>query len=156
MKWQVVVDGRAIEIDSQQLASVLQVEAGVYSVLLDGASYEIRIQPSGHRLTASAVVTASVAGRRFDVEVRDPRDASRSSSAAVGSGRQNVTAPMPGKVVRVLVDKGDPVETSQGLVVVEAMKMQNELKASRPGRVLEIRAREGETVGAGDTLVVLE
>jgi biotin carboxyl carrier protein len=63
---------------------------------------------------------------------------------------------MPGKVVRVLVEAGDLVETSQGLVVVEAMKMQNELKASRPGRVIEISAREGETVGAGDTLVVLE
>jgi biotin carboxyl carrier protein len=150
MKWQVVVDGRAIEIDSQQLDSVLQVEAGVYSVLLDGASYEIRIQPSLQGLTAS------VAGRRFAVEVRDPRDASRSSRAAIGSGRQNVTAPMPGKVVRVLVETGDLVETSQGLVVVEAMKMQNELKASRPGRVIEIRARAGETVGAGDTLVVLE
>jgi biotin carboxyl carrier protein len=150
MKWQVVVDGRAIEIDSQQLDSVLQVEAGVYSVLLDGASYEIRIQPSLQGLTAS------VAGRRFAVEVRDPRDASRSSRAAIGSGRQNVTAPMPGKVVRVLVETGDLVETSQGLVVVEAMKMQNELKANRPGRVMEIRAREGETVGAGDTLVVLE
>jgi biotin carboxyl carrier protein len=150
MKWQVVVDGHAIEVDSQQLDSVLQVEAGVYSVLLDGASYEIRIQPSPGGLSAS------VAGRRFNVEVRDPRDASPSSRAAIGSGRQNVTAPMPGKVVRVLVDKGDQVETSQGLVVVEAMKMQNELKASRPGRVIEIRAREGETVGAGDTLVVLE
>jgi len=150
MKWQVVVDGRAIEIDSRQLDSVLQVEAGVYSVLLDGASYEIRIQPSPEGLTAS------VAGRRLGVEVRNPRDASRSSRAAIGSGRQNVTAPMPGKVVRVLVATGDVVETSQGLVVVEAMKMQNELKATRPGRVIEIRAREGETVGAGDTLVVLE
>ena len=156
MKWQVVVDGRTIEIDSEQLESVLQVEAGVYSVLLDGASYEIRIQPSDRGLTASAGLIANVAGRRFDVEVRDPRDASPSSRATIGSGRQNVTAPMPGKVVRVLVDKGDQVETSQGLVVVEAMKMQNELKASRPGRVIEIRAREGETVGAGDTLVVLE
>ena len=150
MKWQVVVDGRAFEIDSQQLDGVLQVEPGVYSVLLEGASYEIRIQPSLQGLTAS------VAGRRFAVEVRDPRDASRSSRAAIGSGRQNVTAPMPGKVVRVLVGTGDLVETSQGLVVVEAMKMQNELKANRPGRVMEIRAREGETVGAGDTLVVLE
>jgi biotin carboxyl carrier protein len=150
MKWQVVVDGRAIEIDSQQLDSVLQVEPGVYSVLLDGASYEVRIQQSQQGLTASA------AGRRFAVEVRDPRDASRNSRAAIGSGRQNVTAPMPGKVVRVLVGAGDLVETSQGLVVVEAMKMQNELKASRPGRVMEIRAREGETVGAGDILVVLE
>ena len=150
MKWQVVVDGRAFEIDSQQLDGVLQVEPGVYSVLLEGASYEIRIQPSPEGLTAS------VAGRRFAVEVRDPCDASRSSRAAIGSGRQNVTAPMPGKVVRVLVGTGDLVETSQGLVVVEAMKMQNELKANRPGRVMEIRAREGETVGAGDTLVVLE
>ena len=150
MKWQVVVDGRAFEIDSQQLDGVLQVEPGVYSVLLEGASYEIRIQPSPEGLPAS------VAGRRFAAEVRDPRDASRSSRAAIGSGRQNVTAPMPGKVVRVLVGTGDLVETSQGLVVVEAMKMQNELKANRPGRVMEIRAREGETVGAGDTLVVLE
>jgi biotin carboxyl carrier protein len=156
MKWQVVVDGRAVEVDSQQLDGALQVEAGVYSVLLEGVSYEIRIQPSAHGLTASAGLIASVAGRRFAVEVRDPRDASRNSCAAIGSGRQNVTAPMPGKVVRVLVATGDLVESSQGLVVVEAMKMQNELKANRPGRVIEIRAREGETVGAGDTLVVLE
>jgi biotin carboxyl carrier protein len=156
MKWQVVVDGRTIEIDSQQLDSVVPVEPGVYSVLLDGASYEIRVQPSGQGLSASAGLTACGAGRQFAVEVRNPRDASRSSRAAIGSGRQNVTAPMPGKVVRVLVATGDLVETSQGLVVVEAMKMQNELKAARPGRVIEIRAREGGTVGAGDTLVVLE
>jgi biotin carboxyl carrier protein len=63
---------------------------------------------------------------------------------------------MPGKVIRLLVAAGDLVETGQGLVVVEAMKMQNELKASRPGRVIEMRAREGETVGPGETLVVLE
>jgi biotin carboxyl carrier protein len=150
MKWQVMVDGRAIEIDSQQLDNALQVEPGVYSVLLDGASCEVRIQPSPQGLTAN------VAGRRFAVEVRDPRDASRGSRETIGSGRQNVTAPMPGKVVRVLVTTGDLVETSQGLVVVEAMKMQNELKANRPGRVIEIRARQGETVGAGDILVVLE
>jgi biotin carboxyl carrier protein len=150
MKWQVVVDGRTVEIDSQQLDSVLEVEAGVYSVLLDGMIHEVRIQPSAEGLTAS------VAGRQFAVEVRNPRDASRSSRVAIGSGRQNVTAPMPGKVVRVLVATGDVVETSHGLVVVEAMKMQNELKAARPGRVIEIRAHEGETVGAGDTLVVLE
>jgi len=150
MKWQVVVDGRALEIDSEQLANVRQVEAGVYSVLLDGSSFEIRILPSQDGLTAT------VADRRFAVEVSDPRDASRTSRAAIGSGRQNVTAPMPGKVVRVLVAAGDVVEAAQGLVVVEAMKMQNELKASRPGRVIEIRARDGETVGAGDVLVVLE
>lgn len=151
MKWRVVVDGRALEIDSEQLGNVRQVEPGVYSVLLDGASFEVRILPS-----SQGGLTATVAGRRFAVEVGDPRDASRVSRASIGSGRQNVTAPMPGKVVRVLVAAGDVVEAAQGLVVVEAMKMQNELKAARPGRVAEIRTRDGETVGAGDVLLVLE
>ncbi|MGB6945694.1 MAG: biotin/lipoyl-containing protein [Bryobacteraceae bacterium] len=150
MKWQVAVDGRTIDIDSDQLASVIQVEPGVYSVLLDGASYEIRLMETSQGLSAEA------GGWRFAVEVRDPRDTSRGARASIGSGRQNVAAPMPGKVVRVLVGVGDSVEAEQGLVVVEAMKMQNEMKASRPGRVVEIRARAGETVGAGDTLVVLE
>jgi biotin carboxyl carrier protein len=63
---------------------------------------------------------------------------------------------MPGKVVRLLVSEGDAVDAGQGLVVVEAMKMQNEMKASRAGRVVEVRVRDGATVGAGDTLVVLE
>ena len=78
----------------------------------------IRIQPSLQGLTAS------VAGRRFAVEVRDPRDASRSSRAATGSGRQNVTAPMPGKVVRVLVETGDLVAVSY--THLDVYKRQNE------------------------------
>ena len=150
MKWLVAVDDRSIEIDSEQLISVKEVEADVYSVLLDGASYEIRL------VETSQGLSAETGGRRFIVDLRDPRDASRSSSGAVGSGRQNVAAPMPGKVARVLVELGDAVEAGQGLVVVEAMKMQNEMKASRPGRVIEIRAQAGDTVSAGDTLAVLE
>lgn len=150
MKWQVAVDGRTIDIDSEQLASVIQVEPGVYSVVLDGASYEIRVIETSHGLSAE------VGGWKFSVEVRDPRDTSRGARASIGSGRQNIAAPMPGKVVRVLVSVGDSVAAEQGLVVVEAMKMQNEMKASRPGRVVEIRARAGETVSAGDTLMVLE
>jgi biotin carboxyl carrier protein len=150
MKWQVAVDNRTIEIDSELLASVGRVEPGVYSVLLDGASYEICV------IETSQGLRAEVAGRRFNVEVRDPRDASRDSRGSIRSGRQSVAAPMPGKVVRVLVEVGDSVDAGRGLVVVEAMKMQNEMKASRPGRVIEIRARAGDTVGAGDTLVVLE
>jgi biotin carboxyl carrier protein len=150
MKWQVAVDNRPIEIDSGQLIAVTQVEPGVYSVLLEGASYEIRIieTPLGY--------SAELDGRRFPVEVRDPRDTRNASRTSIRSGRQNVAAPMPGKVVRVLVNVGDSVDAGQGLVVVEAMKMQNEMKAARPGRVIEVRAGAGETVGAGDTLVVLE
>ncbi len=150
MKWQVAVDSRTIEIDSEQLSAVTEVEPGVYSVLLDGASYEIRLVETLQGLSAE------VGGRRFAVEVRDPRDTGRGARASIGSGRQKVAAPMPGKVVRVLVKVGDSVDVGQGLVVVEAMKMQNEMKASRPGRVIEVRAGAGETVGAGDTLVVLE
>jgi biotin carboxyl carrier protein len=150
MKWQVAVDGRTIEIDSEQLVTVKQVEQGVYSVLLDGVSYEIRV------VETSRGLIAETGGRRFTVEVSDPRDTRRGLRASIGSGRQNIAAPMPGKVVRVLVKVGDSVEVGQGLVVVEAMKMQNEMKASRPGRVIEICATGGNTVGAGDTLVVLE
>ena len=150
MKWQILVDGRPVEIDPQNLESVREVEPSVFSVLVEGRSFEVRAvtTPDGLHVHAG--------GRQFIVEVRDPRDASRHSRAASGSGRQNISTPMPGKVVRTLVREGDAVEAGQGLVVVEAMKMQNEMKASRAGRVVEVRVRDGETVGAGDTLVVLE
>ena len=150
MKWEVAVDNRTIEIDSEQLSAVTQVEPGVYSVLLDGVSYEIRV------IQTSRGYSAELGGRSFLVEVSDPRDARNASRASTSSGRQSVAAPMPGKVVRVLVNVGDSVEAGQGLVVVEAMKMQNEMRSARPGRVIEVRAGAGETVGAGDTLVVLE
>ena len=71
-------------------------------------------------------------------------------------GLETIAAPMPGKVVRVLVAPGDAMEAGQGLVMVEAMKMQNELKASRPGRVLTVPAKEGTTMAAGETLATIE
>ncbi len=145
MKWQIVVDGRSIEIDKEQLANAREVEPGVYSVLIDGRSFEVRLGE-----------LAQLEGRRFRVQVRDPRDAAKSAKSARGSGRQDILAPMPGKVIRVLVKQGDAVETGSGLVVVEAMKMQNEMKAPRPAQVLEVRVRDGDTVIAGQTLVVLE
>ena len=87
-------------------------EVPVYSVLLDGRSYDARVEETGDRL---AVV---IAGRRFEIDVRDPRRWSRKSGAAGIEGRHNVTAPMPGKVVRVLVAPGDTVSAGQGLLVV--------------------------------------
>ena len=150
MKWQIAIDGRPVEIDKAQLENAIEVEPGVFSVLVDGRSFEVRL-PAG-----DAAGTASVQGRRYNVEVRDPRNAGRESKSAVGGGRQNIIAPMPGKVVRMLVQPGDTVETGQGLAVVEAMKMQNEMKAPRPARVTEVRVRDGDTVAAGQTLVVLE
>jgi biotin carboxyl carrier protein len=76
--------------------------------------------------------------------------------ATAAAGPQRVTAPMPGKVVKVLVSPGDEVEARQGLVVIEAMKMENELRAPRAGRVREVHVKEGAPVESGRLLVVLE
>jgi biotin carboxyl carrier protein len=149
MKLQILVNGHPVEMDAELLDTVAQVEPGVYSVLLEGRSYEVRA------IAARTGLQLDVDGRRFTAEVRDPRDRGQRSAAALGTGRQNIIAPMPGKVIRVLVREGDAVEVSQGLVVVEAMKMQNEMKASRAGQVVEVRVCDGDTVSAGDTLVVL-
>jgi biotin carboxyl carrier protein len=134
----------------EKVALVQQPEPGVYSVLIDGRSYEARVEPSEGR------VFVWINGRRFDVEVRDPRRWSAGKRGLRAEGRENLTAPMPGKVVRVLVALGDVVEPGQGVVVVEAMKMQNEMKASRAGRVFAIPVREGATVSAGEILATIE
>jgi biotin carboxyl carrier protein len=150
MKPQILIDGHAVEIDPEQLDAVKEVEPGVYSVLLAGRSFEVRATAGQDGLKVET------AGRRFTAEVRDPRNGGRQSRAAIASGRQRIAAPMPGKVVRLLVREGDAVDIGQGLIVVEAMKMQNEMKASRAGRVVEVSVRDGDTVTAGDKLVVIE
>jgi biotin carboxyl carrier protein len=135
---------------AERAADVECPEPGVYSVLLDGRSYEARIEE-----TAAGLIVV-VEGYRFEVEVRDPRRFSRHAGGRGGEGVETVAAPMPGKVVRVLVKVGETVTAGQGLVVVEAMKMQNEMKAHRAGKVLTMSAREGATVAAGEVLAVIE
>lgn len=129
---------------------ITQVEPGVYSVLVDGRSFEARIEQSNGR------VVVFIDGHRFDIEVRDPRRWSRKAAAQGSSGRLNVTVPMPGKIVRLLAAAGDTVAAGQGLLVVEAMKMQNEIKAPKAGRIISLAASEGATVAAGDVLAVIE
>jgi len=131
-------------------AQLIEVEPGVYSVLLEGRSYEVRAEAR----EGSAWIT--VGGRRFRVFVTYPRRWNRKGSGITGHERDNIIAPMPGKIVRLLVKPGDPVTTGQGIVVVEAMKMQNELKSRRDGRVVALPVREGETVGAGAILATIE
>jgi biotin carboxyl carrier protein len=80
----------------------------------------------------------------------------RSGRGRIGEGLQSVSAPMPGKVVRVLVTEGQSVAAGQGIAVVEAMKMQNEMKAPKSGRVIQLKVREGETVGTGEVLALIE
>lgn len=133
----------------ERSADVASPGPGIYSVLLDGRSYDARVErTSGHLIV-------SVQGHRFEIEVRDPRRWSPNAASRRGGDIETVRAPMPGKVVRVLVAPGDTVEAGQGVMVVEAMKMQNEMKASRSGRVLAVAAKEGATVTAGEVLATI-
>jgi biotin carboxyl carrier protein len=134
------------ESEEEKTADIVQVEPGVYSALSGRRSYEARID--GDRI--------SIGGRSFRAEVLDPRRWSRERNHSKGEGRQNIVATMPGRVVRVLVSAGDQVEAGQGIVVVEAMKMQNEMKAVRAGRVATLAAVAGTTVNAGEILAAIE
>jgi biotin carboxyl carrier protein len=126
-------------------------EPGAYSVLIEGRSYEVVV--GGGDAAASEI---RVNGRALNVEVFDPRGMRGLKSAAAGEGPYRVAALMPGKVVRVLVEPGELVEAGHGLVVVEAMKMQNEMKSPKAGRVAEVRTSANATVAAGEILVVIE
>jgi biotin carboxyl carrier protein len=96
------------------------------------------------------------AGREYRVEIVDPRSWRRSRSGRIDlAGRQQISSPMAGKVVRVLVARGQQVETGQGLLVVEAMKMQNEIRSTKTGTVERLLAKEGQAVNAGEILVVI-
>jgi biotin carboxyl carrier protein len=134
-----------------QEATLIEVEPGIYSVLWNGCSYEAKVLIENEN--GSGFV--DVGGRHYAVTVQDPRELSASRTAEL-SGREDVVAPMPGKVVRVLVEQGSQVEEGQGIAVVEAMKMQNEMPSPKSGRVVVLRAREGATVAAGELLATIE
>ena len=150
MKLQVSVDGRVTPLESAGPANIHEIVDGLYSVLYRGRSYEVRIQ------NTAGEWRATVSDRSFTVEIQDPRNGAGRVNATLAHMHQDVKAPMPGKVIRLLVREGDEVQAGQGLAVVEAMKMQNELKALRAGRVLRVAVKDGATVGAGDVLVTLE
>ncbi|MGH9843048.1 MAG: biotin/lipoyl-containing protein [Blastocatellia bacterium] len=143
---QLKLDGRAHE------AQVSEPEPGIYTVLLDNRVYACLLDrsPAG----ATEVV---VNGTRHVVAARDRKRLRGNAGGAAGAGgRAVLLAPMPGKIVRVLCKAGDEVAANQGLLVVEAMKMQNEVQSPKAGKVAEIKVAEGQTVNAGETLAVIE
>ena len=160
MKYEIVIDGQPaqLSLDGARLSysrnrnierdyAIAAAGAGVWSVLIDGRSYTATLLGGGE---------VSVNGRVFRVEVFDPRSLRGRRSAAGSEGRQTVAAPMPGRVIRVLVEPGQHVDAEQGLIVVEAMKMQNEMKSPKAGRVAEVKTKAEAAVAAGDVLVVVE
>jgi biotin carboxyl carrier protein len=145
-RYVLTVGGTPHTVDAQVL------EHGAVSLLVDGRSYDVELDESGDEvqvLVGSELVTVDVADER----------AVRLRAGAAGfsvSGKVLLTAPMPGKVVRVLVGPGDAVAEGQALVVVEAMKMENELKSPKAGTVGEVFAKEGSAVEANAKLLTVE
>jgi biotin carboxyl carrier protein len=157
MTRQVIVDGRSSKITTEgsRLRYVREDGVAVDSEFsLDGTS--VLMNGRVYRVSRGPGQEVWVNGRRLSMEVYDPRDLRAGKGAGSNHGRQEIAASMPGKVIRVLVAAGDTVEEGQGLVVVEAMKMQNEMKSPKSGRVAEVRVRADATVGAGEVLVVVE
>jgi acetyl/propionyl-CoA carboxylase alpha subunit len=138
-----LADGQAIERDF----SIEPAGPGMYSVLLEGRSYGVSGRGPGE---------VRVNGRSFTVEVFDPREFRTRKNTGENAGRVNLAALMPGKVIRLLARPGDSVQEGQGLIVVEAMKMQNEMKSPKAGRVIEVKTAADANVAAGDVLVVIE
>ena len=134
---------------AERAADVTMPEPGLYSILLDGHSYDVQVERTPRHLIVV------LRGHRFEIEVHDPRRWSRQAAGRRGGDLETITAPMPGKVVRVLAAQGEAVEPGQGILVVEAMKMQNELKATRAGRVISVTVQEGATVTAGEVLATI-
>lgn len=127
----------------------VKVEPGVWSLLDGSVHMEARVTRQGDSYMVN------VRGRRIAIRIEDPREWSGSGTGKADSGIAKILSPMPGKVVRVLVAQGDSVEKGQGLVVVEAMKMQNEMKSPLAGTVQQVQAQVGATVKANQMLVIV-
>jgi biotin carboxyl carrier protein len=145
-RFTITIDGRTFDV----VASLVDVQT--LSILLPtDASVEITLSPG----TTSGQRVVTVGTTAVDVTVNSRRR-SRVRDDGHSSGTQRLVAPMPGKVVRIMAGQGDRVLARQPIVVVEAMKMENELRAARDGRVAEIYVKEGESVERGTLLAVIE
>ena len=145
-RWSIALDGHAVDADAIEIAP------NIFSILLNGKSHEVRITP-----TPTGALTLQTDHQDFTAELLDSRAwRGRRHRALEAEGRQQIIAPMPGKIVRVLVQAGDKVEAGQGLIVVEAMKMQNEIRSPKSGTVERLLAKEGQPVNVGEVLAWID
>jgi biotin carboxyl carrier protein len=138
------LDGQPMEVDFQATGRDFA------SLIVDGHSYEAGIvrHPDGY--------TVALTAGTYDIELKPAARGNGTPVRARAAGPVGVKAPMPGKIVRVLVAAGQQVQAGEGLLVMEAMKMENELKAPRAGRVREVQVGERQAVETGALLLVLE
>ncbi|MDQ1407983.1 MAG: hypothetical protein QOG55_3612 [Acidobacteriaceae bacterium] len=141
-QWRIALNGEPVEAD------LVEIAPNTLSILLHGESHEIRVTRS-----SDGLLKIQTGLREFTAEVTDQRSwRGRRLGHVEAEGRQQITAPMAGKVVRVLVKSGEKVEVGQGLLVVEAMKMQNEIRSTKSGTVERLLVQEGQAVNASETL----
>jgi biotin carboxyl carrier protein len=144
-RWKISLDGQPVNADA------VEIDPNTLSVLLEGQAYEVRVTPA-----PDGVLSLETGLQEFTAEVVDPRAwRGRRHGGQEAEGRQQIVAPMPGKVVRILVQAGDKVEAGQGLLVVEAMKMQNEIRSPKGGTVERLHVKEGQPVNAGEVLCIV-
>jgi biotin carboxyl carrier protein len=143
-RWSCRLDGREIEVDA------VLARPDVLSLRIGNNAYEVKCERVANE------IHIWVGSRRFAPEVRDPRSLRSRSRAVDEHGPRRLTAPMPGKIVRILMAQGSEVDAGTGVLVVEAMKMQNEVKSPKKGTIQKILVTEGAAVNAGDVLAIVE
>ena len=165
MKYTVIVAGERVDLEidlndprrieaqisgRKYILDTKSVEPGVYWFNWDSRSIELRVTP------AIEGYIVSVNGHQHAVEIMDTRTALRKASHHGHDGEVELRAPMPGKIVKVLLQAGAAVSPNQGILVMEAMKMQNEIKSPKDGVVKRVSVQEGSAVNSGDLLAVVE
>jgi biotin carboxyl carrier protein len=143
-RWRVSIDGRVRVVDSRQTGS------GTFSLLIDHATADVSVTSRGEEFQVA------VDGQTHRLRLLDERAMRRRERAGAADGGRELRAAMPGKVAAVLVEVGATVERGQGIVVIEAMKMENEIAAPRAGTVQELRVKPGQAVEAGEILAIIE
>ena len=164
MKYEAEIDGQTINLEWQERdgriavvieercydVEVVRPEEGVYQLLIGNQVYEARVSEA-----ENDCLRVNLRGTLFTATIID-RKHRRAGAEHGDESQRQLIAPMPGKVVRVLLRAGDEVKAGQGVIVVEAMKMQNEIKSPKDGRLLDVRVSEGETVSGNQVLATVE
>jgi biotin carboxyl carrier protein len=164
MNYTVIVSGETVEVEFKRTQTGIEAtigdrtyvleastaEAGVYWFNWNGQSMEVFVWPNG------SVYSVAVGSHSIAVEILDDRAKLKRTAQHRQSGAAEIRAPMPGKIVRVLVGEDANVEPNQGIVVMEAMKMQNEIKSPSRGKIQKLAVTEGETVRSGDLIAVVK
>ena len=167
MKLRVEVDGESYALELERFgaitryslegatkiageATIVELRPGVFSVLLGHQSFTVSVSEK------AGVLEVWSATQRHLLSLADARDRAPGGKKAAATGRVEIRAQMPGKIIKLLVAAGAIVQAGQGVIVVEAMKMQNEMKSPKAGVVSRIRVEEGATVVAGEAMMVVE